>query len=253
MFRRGRQAFLPDDPDDSSSLRQWAFEVGDRSSSLRSYRGFRWFCRRTLLPYLNVKSENVEVLEHSGPMVLAPVHRSHLDTVIVASLCERRLRALGKESLFTTPGLGWVCAALGAIPVRRGSADREALKAAKALLDRGEAMFVFPEGSRFTSDDRAERNRVQELFDGAAWLAARTGAVVIPIGISGTAEALASGSKRIRRSQVGVSVAAPMQPPAGVDGGKASRQDLADFTMQLRENLQRAQDRAVALVMDTTS
>ena len=71
----------------------------------------------------------------AGPTILAPVHRSHLDSVLVACQSRRRIRALGKESLFTTPGVSYVCAALGAIPVRRGEADRDALQAARALLD----------------------------------------------------------------------------------------------------------------------
>ena len=121
------------------------------------------------------------------------------------------------------------------------------LKAAKMLLDRGEPIFVFPEGARFTSSDDVERNQVQELFDGAAWLAARTGAVVVPIGITGTAAALGAGTRRLRRAHVAVVVGEPMPAPSGVDGGKASREEIAAFTLRLRTELQAAQDQAVVL------
>ena len=220
----------------SKELRERAFEIGDRPSSMRFYRLVRGFVRRVLFPLLRMKSENHDVLNLPGPTILAPVHRSHLDSPLLASLSERRIRALGKESLFTKPGLAWACAALGAIPVRRGEADREALKAAKALLDRGESMIVFPEGTRQDDHD------VAELFDGAAWLASRTGARVVPIGISGSGDALGSGSKMLKRAYVGVVVGDPLEPPVGDDGKRANRDQLRVFTLELRERMQTAQD-----------
>ncbi len=231
-------ASKPERKHDSRALREWAFETGDKKSSLRVYRSLRAILRRTLLPYLKVVSQNTEVLDLPGPTILAPVHRSNLDSVVLACLCERRIRALGKESLFTVPVLRYFCAALGAIPVRRGEADREALAAAKLLLDRGESMIVFPEGGRQAGHE------VQELFDGAAWLAARTGASVVPIGISGTGEAMPEGSKGLRRSGIGIVVGDPIDPPVGPDGKRASRDQLREFTLDLRQEIQTVQDHA---------
>ncbi len=194
--------------------------------------------QRTLLPYLKVEAHNTEVLDLPGTTILAPVHRSNLDSVVLACTCDRRIRALGKESLFTVPVLRYFCAALGAIPVRRGEADREALAAAKSLLDRGESMIVFPEGGRQAGHD------VQELFGGAAWLAARTKARVVPIGISGTGEAMPEGSKGLRRAGVGISIGDPMEPPVGPDGKRAGRDQLRQFTADLRAQMQIRQDHA---------
>ena len=227
-----------DSKNDSRALREWAFETGDKASSLRVYRSLRATLRRTLFPYLKVATENTEVLDLPGPTILAPVHRSNLDSVVLACTCERRIRALGKESLFTVPVLKYFCAALGAIPVRRGEADREALAAAKLLLDRGESMIVFPEGGRQSGHD------VQELFDGAAWLAARTGAKVVPVGISGTGDAMPEGSKKLLRAGVGIVVGDPIDPPVGPDGKRASRDQLRQFTADLRDEIQAVQDRA---------
>ncbi len=215
-----------------------AFETGDRPSSLRFYRVVRGTVRRVLFPYFDVVAANAERLDLPGPTILAPVHRSHLDSPLLASLSSRRIRALGKESLFEPPVVRWVCAALGAIPVRRGEADRDALKAAKALLDRGESMIVFPEGGRQDGHD------VAELFGGAAWLAAKTGARVIPIGISGTGQAMGEGTRFPKRVPVGISVGEPLPPPTGPDGKRADRQQLRDFTAQLRIALQELQDEA---------
>jgi len=222
----------------AEELRAKAFKTGDRRSSLVFYRLLRRVVRLVLFPLLRVRSENEAVLDLEGPTILAPVHRSNLDSVLLATLSSRRIRALGKESLFTTPGVGYLCAALGAIPVRRGEADREALKAARSLLERGESMIVFPEGGRQAGHD------VEDLFDGAAWLAARSGARVVPVGISGTEAALPEGAKMLHRSRVGIVVGDTIPPPVGADGGRASREQLRQFTADLRKQLQEAQDRA---------
>ncbi len=225
----------------SAALRATALARGDRRSSLLLYRFLRGFLRLVVNPYLRVRSENTDVLDLPGPTILAPVHRSNLDSALLATQSSRRIRALGKESLFTTPGVSYLCAALGAIPVRRGEADRDALKAAKELLERGETMIVFPEGGR------QRGSAIAELYDGAAWLAARTGARVIPVGIAGTGEALPEGAKWVHRSRVAIVPGEPMDPPVGTDGRRANRQQLQAFTTDLAAQLQRAQDRAEAL------
>jgi 1-acyl-sn-glycerol-3-phosphate acyltransferase len=223
----------------SAELREKALAVGDRRSSMVTYRIVRGLIRRILFPFFRVKGHNVEALDAPGPVILAPVHRSNLDSILLASLSTRRIRALGKESLFTTPGVSWMCAALGAIPVRRGEADRDALAAARMLLDRGESMIVFPEGTRQSGAT------IAELFDGAAWLAARTGASVVPVGIAGTEEALPSESRFPRRGHVAVLVGDPLPAPEPLAGQKrVSRDQMREFTEVLRHTLQELQDAA---------
>ncbi len=226
---------------DSKAVREWAFATGDKRSSLVVYRAVRGLIRRLLFPWLRVRSANAEILDRPGATILAPVHRSNLDSVLLASLCDRRIRALGKESLFLVPVVKYFCAALGAIPVRRGEADRDALAAALTLLERNESMIVFPEGGRQEGHD------VHELFDGAAWLAGRTGARVVPIGISGTETALPQHAKTIHRSRVGVFVGEPLDPPTGIDGKRPNREQLRAFTLELGARMQAAQDAARSL------
>lgn len=234
----------PSSADRDVDLLTRAFEVGDRPSSLRFYRVVRRVVRGVLFPYFDVVAVNEHHLDLPGPTILAPVHRSHLDSPLLASLSSRRIRALGKQSLFEPPVVRWVCAALGAIPVRRGEADREALKAARTLLERGESMIVFPEGGRQEGHD------VTELFSGAGWLSSKTGARVIPIGISGTGEAMREGSRWPRRVPVAIVVGEPLSPPAGADGKRPGRQQLRDFTARLAMELQTVQDEARSLVDD---
>jgi 1-acyl-sn-glycerol-3-phosphate acyltransferase len=219
-------------------------ERGARRTSLLFYRAARAMIRTVVHPWLRVRAANTAVLDRPGPTILAPVHRSHLDSALVATQSKRRIRALGKESLFTTPGVSYLCAALGAIPVQRGKADRDALMAARQLLDAGESMIVFPEGSRRSG------NTIDELYDGAAWLSARSGAPVVPIGIVGTEAALPAGAKWLRRSHVAIAVGDPLPAPAGPDGRRANRAQLREFTALLVEQLQKAQDAAIVLASE---
>ena len=99
-------------------------------------------------------------------------------------------------------------------------------------------MIVFPEGGRQEGHD------VHELFDGAAWLASRTGARVVPIGISGTEAALPQHAKTVHRSRVGIFVGEPLEAPTGVDGKRPNRDELRAFTQELRARMQAAQDAA---------
>lgn len=223
----------------SNELRERALARGDRRSSLLFYRLVRGVLRLVLHPFLRVEATGTEILDRGGPIILAPVHRSHLDSALIGSIARRRIRALGKDTLFTTPGVSWVCAALGAIPVRRGHADRDALLAAQAILERDEAMIVFPEGGRGRGDE------VGPLFDGAAWLAARTGAPIVPIGIAGTERALPEGGWRLRRSTVTIVVGQPVLAPVPGAGRRVGRSRIRDLTAELGTALEAVQRTAV--------
>lgn len=197
--------------------------------------------RIVLFPYLRVRREGTEHLATDGPVILAPVHRSNLDSVLVAGVAPRRLRALGKESLFVHPVFAWVNAALGAIPVRRGEADRQAMRAAREIIASGEMMIVFPEGTRQSGPT------VEGVFDGTSYLAHKTGAPIIPIGIGGTEAAMGSGARGIRRARCSVVVGKPIRAPEG----RMSRPQLSAFSATVSTELQRVFDRARRLADDS--
>jgi 1-acyl-sn-glycerol-3-phosphate acyltransferase len=185
-----------------------------------------------------VKVVGKENLPTSGACVVAPVHRSNLDTPILAFVTRRRLRFMGKDSLWKSK-LAWYLTALGGFPVVRGTADREALRACEAILRRGEPLVMFPEGTRRSGEALAE------LFDGPAFLAARTGAPIVPIGIGGSEGVMPKGSKLIRPKKVTIVIGAPIVPPA--PEGRVPRRVVRELTEQLGTALQKCFDDARAL------
>lgn len=220
-MRRVRVFFAPDGP------------VGEVV-----FRAIRGTVRIVLFRWLRLRHRGSERLRYEGPFIIAPVHRSHLDGPLVGSLTHRRVQYLSKEELFP-PGIrGWLMTAIGGFPVKRGSADLEAMRSAMTLLDDGHAMLVFPEGTR------QDRTDVGDIFDGTAWLAARSGVPVVPVGVWGTLDAMPSGARFPKRNQCAIVVGEAMDPPTGPDGRRPRRADLGAWTERLSSTLASLQTEA---------
>ena len=186
---------------------------------------------------------SIEGREHvptSGAYVLAPVHRSNMDTPIAACVTRRRLRFMGKDSLWKGGPVSWLLSSLGGFPVARGTADREALHRCIAVVEAGEPLVLFPEGERKSGDV------VQPLFDGAAYVALKAGVPIVPVGIAGSEAVMPKGAKFIHPAKVHVIVGAPILPPPSVAGGRVPRSAVRAVTAELYETLQRLYDEAAA-------
>jgi len=172
-----------------------------------------------------------------GAFVLAPVHRSYIDTPITSWVQVRRLRYLGKDSMWKYGWIGKLFTAMGAIPVHRGSIDREALKRCLDALGSGQPLVLFPEGERKDGPD------VHPLLDGAAFLAAKAGVPIVPVGIAGSDRAMPRGARFIYPHRVHVIVGEPITVPTNARG-RADRKQLNATTQELRAEIQRLYDRA---------
>ena len=161
--------------------------------------------------YWRTTFEGLQHIPSSEPFVLAPVHRSNIDTVLVCGVTKRRMRYMGKDSMWKYRFPGWVFTTLGAFPVHRGSADREALRRCIEVIEQGEPLVIFPEGTRQSGP------KVHDLFEGAAYVASRTGVPIVPVGIGGSERAMPKGSKMRRPVKTHVIVGAPMRPPPPPD------------------------------------
>jgi 1-acyl-sn-glycerol-3-phosphate acyltransferase len=176
----------------------------------------------------------------SGAFLLAPIHRSNIDTPLAAFVTSRRLRFMGKDSIWKYAPIGWVLSALGAFPVTRGSADREALKRCISVLEKGEPLVLFPEGTRQSGPV------VQPLFDGAAYVAVKAGVPIIPVGIGGSERVMPKGSKMIYPRKCVLVVGEPIVAPID-ESGRVPRSAVKDVTAHLYKDLQRLFDEAQRL------
>ncbi|MGH9026925.1 MAG: lysophospholipid acyltransferase family protein [Acidimicrobiia bacterium] len=185
-----------------------------------------------------VRISGADRLPAQGAYVLAPSHRSMFDIFVLACPTRRRLRFMGKRELFEIPVLGAVFSALGGFPVDREAADRAALRSALAMLERGEPVVMYPEGTR------GHGPVLGEMHDGASYLAARAGVPIVPVGIGGTEEILPTGKVFPRFHRIAVVVGEPIAPPSRRAAVK--RANVTDLTRRVRVVLQEAFDESLA-------
>lgn len=178
-------------------------------------------------------AENLPV----GAFVLAPVHRSYIDTPISTWVQFRRLRYLGKDSMWKYELLGKLFTAMGAIPVSRGSIDRQAMKRCIEVLQDGQALVIFPEG------ERKDGPVIHPLLDGAAFVAAKAGVPIVPVGIGGSDAAMPRGAKFVYPKKVRVVVGEAFDVETD-ENGRARRPHLDAATRRLHTDLQRLYDDA---------
>ena len=115
-------------------------------------------------------------------LIVAANHRSFLDPFVIGALLpwRRPMHYVAKIELFEKPWQGWILNRLGAYPVRRGQADTESLATSAAILERGGALCIFPEGTRIRRGSLAAPHR------GVGRLALESGASVLPVAVTGT-------------------------------------------------------------------
>jgi 1-acyl-sn-glycerol-3-phosphate acyltransferase len=206
-------------------------------------RGFYAVARTACVVFCRVWCRmSVEGLQHvprTGAYVLAPVHRSNMDIPIVSVVTRRRLRYMGKDSLWKKTFWRWFLSALGGFPVTRGTADKEALARCIEVLRRGEPLVLFPEGERKSGPT------VQPLFDGAAFMAAKAAVPIVPVGIGGSERVMPKGSKVIRPRKIHLVVGEPLTVPAS-EGRRIDREAVRKTTALLHEQLQELFDRAAS-------
>lgn len=169
------------------------------------YRIIRCLFVPFFLLYFRLKRIGREHLPSSGPLLLASNHRSFLDPFVIGTLVRRPVYYMAKRELFEKPWQAWILNALGAFPVDRGAGDGDAMATARAILQRGDCVVVFPEGTRVRHGPLGDPRR------GIGRLALETGAPVAPVAVIGS-EGVRRGW-RIRPRKVRIRVGRPMLFP----------------------------------------
>src|SRR4051794_21471630 len=130
-----------------------------------------------------------------GPVILAANHRSFLDPFVIGVCLRRPIYFVAKQELFRNRLQGWFLNCLGAFPVRRGESDEDSVRTSLELLERGQAVVIFPEGTRIRSGSLGKPRR------GVGRLALESGAPVVPVAVTGT-ERVRSKGLRIKPVKV---------------------------------------------------
>ena len=143
-----------------------------------------WLTRAVLQPlihiYFRLGRYGRTHIPREGAVILAGNHKSFLDPFIIGVCLRRPIYFVAKRELFENRLIGWFLNCLGAFPVRRGESDEEAVATAMAVLARGDAVVIFPEGTRIRRPGLGTPKR------GFARMALESGAPVVPVAVHGT-------------------------------------------------------------------
>lgn len=173
---------------------------------------------------VRVEAVGLERIPPSGPLLLINNHINFLDPVLSYLFAPRHLVGFSKFENFTHPLLGPLVRFGDAIPVRRGTADVAAIRAALDALARGEALLIDPEGTR------SHHGRLQPARTGVVMLALRTGAPILPVAIWGQ-EQFWANLPRLRRTAVWMRVGYLFYLQA--DGDRVSREEREAMTREV--------------------
>jgi cytidylate kinase len=197
-----------------------------RRSPMSWFYLFIWTLVRNVSRFLwRLSWEGVENIPREGGVILASNHISYYDPPFVSVSCPREVHFMAKRELFSIPILGFIIRNLNAFPVNRGKYDRQALEAAINVLKRGEALIVFPEGTR-------SRKKGEFLSPKAGiGVLAREGQVpIVPTFISGS-DKLAKVFFSFGRVRVIFGKPIPTEWVMSVPGGKPGYSQIAEEVM----------------------
>jgi len=146
------------------------------------YWPMRWILKAAILVYFRLRRLGTEHIPEGG-VILASNHRSFLDPFAIGCCLGRPIYFVAKQELFKNPLLGWILNCLGAFPIKRGASDEESMDTSLALLERGEAVVIFPEGTRIRTGSLGSPKR------GVGRLALQSGKPVVPIAVTNSERA----------------------------------------------------------------
>jgi 1-acyl-sn-glycerol-3-phosphate acyltransferase len=195
-----------------------------------TYAFMRWLMRaitRTFLVGL-FKVSGLENVPRTGPVIICPNHSATLDPPMVPAFVPRGdTWSMAKSEYFDKGGfVEWIFRRYRAFPVVRHTADRTALRTAFDILKSGQALIIYPEGTRVESGVLAEPE------PGAGFIAQRAACPVVPVGLTGTRECLPKGAHWPRRTRVSITFGQPFRVLSKrLDGAKVTRQEAAEAIM----------------------
>jgi 1-acyl-sn-glycerol-3-phosphate acyltransferase len=141
------------------------------------YRFSRLTVRFVYRSLFRLEARGIANIPAEGPVILCSNHKSLQDPFTLGAMVPRKVHYMAKAELFRIPVIGPLIRGWGAFPVKRGGVSKEAIRTAIELLQKGNVMGIFPEGTRNESVGVAKR--------GAVTIALRSGAAVVPVALIG--------------------------------------------------------------------
>ena len=173
-----------------------------------------------------------EVRALSGGFILAGNHRSYLDPLFVLlAMRPRTVRFIGKEEFFKIKGIRRAASWAGVYPVKRGKGDIKAVKRSVAMLNRGEIVGIFPEGTRGRGKDVVEGER--EVHDGVGMIASLAKSPVVPLRLWNTEKISPEDSKFWRFPKIKLAFGKPMSLDDPAYDGLERNEKLHRFTQDI--------------------
>lgn len=177
-----------------------------------------------------LKISGLEHVPPAGPLIVIINHIAFLDPMMIAGYVPRRTIPMAKAEAFKTPVWRWLMNIYGTIPVHRGEVDVHAVKTALRILKHGGAILMAPEGTR------SPTYQLQPAKDGMAILALRSGAQIVPVGITGT-HLVRHHLKKLRRAPIHLSIGKPFRLKSSTGPAKVSREEMTAITTQMMGRL----------------
>ncbi len=200
---------------------------GLRPLNYRLYAAVRALVSPLTLVYFRIHITGVENIPAPGtPAIVTVNHASTLDVPITGYAIGRPAYFAAKYEITRWPVIGPLLNRMGAVAARRERSDTDAVRLLKAALEGGGLIGLAPEGTR------SRDGRLGRYDPGFAWLASRTGAVVVPAAIHGARELMPKNTVIPRPGPLWMRFGQPMSLPA--TGGRPNRDDLNDFAAAVR-------------------
>ncbi len=188
------------------------------------YKIFKVLCRFWYGLILRTRVLGAENIPSSGAFILAANHVSNWDPPFLGTFIDREVCYMGKEELFKNPVMAWVCRHLHVFPVKRGAADKTAIKTALKILRDGECFGIFPEGTR------SKTGKIGRAESGVSLIAAMSKAPIIPAAIVNT-EKIFSAEKKFPR------LAVVYGTPMKFTGSTKDKEALDAFAQQIMSEI----------------
>lgn len=188
------------------------------------YKFFRALCRIWFSLIFRTKVIGVENIPKDGAFILAANHVSNWDPPFLGTFIDREVCYMGKEELFKNPIMAAACRGLHVFPVKRGAADKTAIKTAIKILKDGKCLGIFPEGTR------SKTGKLGKAEAGVSLIAAMTKAPIIPAAIINT-------EKIFSREKFLPSLTVVYGTPIKFTGSTKDKEAMANFAQELMNEI----------------